>query len=146
MTLPWQPLRWRKRRREFRRIAAFFKQSFELKIKGDLIPEAAAEEIIGELQTLFARHNAGDALGAKAVFKPTKEFHTARDRINFELGMLNLELQRSPKSPSGFSFQVSRFSFFLRGAGRGEREDEAREVRDGGGVTLVVLCFTALLN
>ena len=27
--------------------AAFFKQSFELKIKGDLIPEAAAEEIIG---------------------------------------------------------------------------------------------------
>ena len=37
--------------------AAFFKQSFELKIKGDLIPEAAAEEIIGELQALFARHN-----------------------------------------------------------------------------------------
>ncbi|MFZ4779775.1 MAG: hypothetical protein ACOYM3_30830 [Terrimicrobiaceae bacterium] len=36
--------------------AAFFKQSFELKIKGDLIPEAAAEEIIGELQALFARH------------------------------------------------------------------------------------------
>ncbi len=27
--------------------AAFFKQSFELKIKGDLIPEAATEEIIG---------------------------------------------------------------------------------------------------
>jgi hypothetical protein len=38
--------------------AQFFKQSFELKIKGDLIPEAAAEEIIGELQALFARHNA----------------------------------------------------------------------------------------
>jgi hypothetical protein len=35
--------------------AAFFiKQSFELKIKGDLIPEAAAEEIIGELQALVA--------------------------------------------------------------------------------------------
>ena len=34
-----------------------FKQSFELKIKGDLIPEAAAEEIIGELQSLFVRHN-----------------------------------------------------------------------------------------
>jgi len=41
--------------------ASFFKQSFELKIKGDLIPEAAAEEIIGELQALFARHNAGAA-------------------------------------------------------------------------------------
>ena len=110
-------------------MAWWLKQSFELKIKGDLIPEDAAEEIIGELQALFARHNAGAALSAKAVFKPTKEFHAARDRINFELGMLNLELQRSPKSPSGFSFQVSRFSFFLRGAGRGEREDESREGR-----------------
>ena len=50
--------------------AAFFKQSFELKIKGDLIPEAAAEEIIGELQALFARHNAGATLSAKAVFNP----------------------------------------------------------------------------
>jgi hypothetical protein len=58
--------------------SAFFKQSFELKIKGNLIPEASAEDIIGELQALFARHNAGAALSAKAVFKPTKEFHTAR--------------------------------------------------------------------
>jgi hypothetical protein len=46
--------------------AAFFKHSFELKIKGDLIPEAAAEEIIGEFQALFARHNTGAALSAKA--------------------------------------------------------------------------------
>jgi len=83
--------------------AAFFKQSFELKIKGDLIPEAAAEEIIGELQSLFARH-----------------------RINFEWGMLN-----------SFSFQLSSFRFFFRGAGRGAREDEAREGRDGGGVSRV---------
>ena len=62
-----------------------------MKIKGDLIPEAAAEEIIGELQALFARHNAGAALSVKAVFKPAKEFHTARHRNNFELGMLNFE-------------------------------------------------------
>jgi hypothetical protein len=61
--------------------ASFFKQSFELKIKGDLIPEAAAEEIIGELQALFARHNAGAALSAKAIFKPTKEFHTVRHTL-----------------------------------------------------------------
>jgi hypothetical protein len=61
--------------------AAFFKQSFELKIKGDLIPEAAVEEIIGELQEIFARHGAGAALSAKAVFKPTKEFHTARHTL-----------------------------------------------------------------
>ncbi len=35
--------------------AASFKQAFDLKIKGDLIPEAATEEIIGELQGLFVR-------------------------------------------------------------------------------------------
>ena len=57
---------------------AFFKRGFDLKIKGNLIPESAAEEIIGELQALFARHYAGAALSAKAVFKPTKEFHTVR--------------------------------------------------------------------
>jgi len=61
--------------------AAFFKQPFELKIQSNLIPEAAAEEIIGELQALFTRHNAGAALSAKAVFKPTKEFHTARHTL-----------------------------------------------------------------
>ncbi len=60
---------------------SFFKKSFELKIKADRIPEATAEEIIGELQALFARHNAGAALSAKAVFKPTKEFHTARHAL-----------------------------------------------------------------
>jgi hypothetical protein len=84
--------------------ASFFKQSFELKIKGSLIPEAAAEEIIGELQAPLARHNAGAVLSAKAVFKPTKECHTARHRINFELRMLIL---------NSFSFQVSSFRFFF---------------------------------
>ena len=59
----------------------FFKQSFELKIKGDLIPEAAVEPLIGELQALFARHGAGAALTANAVFKPTKDFHTARHTL-----------------------------------------------------------------
>jgi hypothetical protein len=61
--------------------AKFFKQSFELKIKGDLIPEASVEPLIGELQELFTRHNAGAALSAKAVFKPSKEFHTARHTL-----------------------------------------------------------------
>ena len=61
--------------------AQFFKQSFELKIKGDLIPESAVESIIGELQDLFARHGSGAALSAKAVFKPTKDFHTARHTL-----------------------------------------------------------------
>ncbi|MCX6969928.1 MAG: hypothetical protein NTV93_07200 [Verrucomicrobia bacterium] len=48
---------------------------------GPLIPEAVADEIIGELQALFARHNVGAALSAKAVFKPTKEFHSARHTL-----------------------------------------------------------------
>ena len=61
--------------------AQFFKQSFELKIKGDLIPESAVESIIGELQEIFARHGAGAALSAKAVFKPTRDFHTARHTL-----------------------------------------------------------------
>lgn len=63
------------------RGSAFFKQSFELKIKGDLIPEAAVETLIGELQELFARHGAGAALSAKAVFKPNKDFHTVRHTL-----------------------------------------------------------------
>lgn len=70
--------------------ARFFKQSFELKIKGDAIPEAAAEPLLAELQELFARHRASAALSAKATIKPTKEFHTARHTLfsieqNFEL-------------------------------------------------------------
>lgn len=60
------------------RTAQFFRQSFELKIDGDKIPADAAEEIIGELQALFAGHNALEALTAKAVIKPTPDFHTAR--------------------------------------------------------------------
>ena len=70
-------------------------------IQGDLIPESAAE-IIGELQALFAGHNAGAALSAKAVFKPTKESHSARHRNNFELGMLNFEFLQL----SAFQFQL----------------------------------------
>jgi len=70
--------------------ARFFRQSFEIKIKGDLIPEAAVEPLLTELQELFARHGASSALVAKATVKPTKEFHTARHtlwspQINAEL-------------------------------------------------------------
>ncbi len=44
-------------------------------------PEAAAEELIGELQELFARHHSGATLSARAVFKPNKDFHTARHAL-----------------------------------------------------------------
>ena len=45
---------------------------------------------------------ANAALSAKAVVKPTKEFHTARHRNNFELGMLNFECNQL----SAFLFQL----------------------------------------
>jgi len=61
--------------------ARFFKQSFEIKIKGDAIPEAAVEPLLAELQELFARHGASGALVAKATLKPTKDFHTARHSL-----------------------------------------------------------------
>ena len=48
--------------------------------KGDLIPDAEVEGLIAELQEVFARHNAGPALSAKAVFKPTPE--GARDWVS----------------------------------------------------------------
>ena len=59
----------------------FFKQSFELKIKGDMIPDGAVESLLAELQELFARHGASAALSAKATIKPTKEFHAARHTL-----------------------------------------------------------------
>ena len=61
--------------------ARYFKQSFELKIKGDVIPEAAVEPLLAELQELFVRHGASAALSAKATIKPTKEFHAARHTL-----------------------------------------------------------------
>jgi len=61
--------------------ARFLQQSFEIKIKGDAIPDAAVEPLLAELQELFARHGATSALVAKAVFKPNKEFHAARHTL-----------------------------------------------------------------
>lgn len=60
------------------RLDRFFKQSFELKIDGDLIPDEKVEAVIGELQELFARHGVSGALSAKAVFVPKEDFHTNR--------------------------------------------------------------------
>ena len=60
------------------RTAQFFRQSFELKIDGDKIPADSAESLIMAVQALFAEYNATDALTAKAVIKPTPDFHAAR--------------------------------------------------------------------
>lgn len=63
------------------RAAQYFRQSFTLKIDGTKIPEAAVEPLLGELQELFARHGAGDALTATQGIAPTKDFHTARHTL-----------------------------------------------------------------
>ncbi|MEO6787286.1 MAG: hypothetical protein ABI318_14230 [Chthoniobacteraceae bacterium] len=49
--------------------AGYFKQPFELKIEGDVIPEVAVEPLLAELQKLFARHGASAALSAKSTIK-----------------------------------------------------------------------------
>jgi hypothetical protein len=72
--------------------AQYFRQSFELKVNGDAIPEEAADALISEVQELFAKHNASEALTAKAIIKPSKEFHTARHTA-FDKDT-NLELDR----------------------------------------------------
>ncbi|HEV2327630.1 MAG TPA: hypothetical protein VGY56_02450 [Verrucomicrobiae bacterium] len=56
----------------------FFRQSFELKIKGDKLPEDKTQELMDELQALFNKYNATDAIEVTEGVKPTKDFHEAR--------------------------------------------------------------------
>ena len=56
----------------------FFRQSFELKIKGDKLPAENTQELMDELQALFARFNATDAIEVREGVKPVTEFHAAR--------------------------------------------------------------------
>lgn len=56
----------------------FFRQSFELKIKGDSLPADRTQDLMNELQELFARYNCSDALEVKEGVKPTDDFHSAR--------------------------------------------------------------------
>jgi len=60
------------------RTGRFFRQAFELKVSGDKLPEAKTQELLDELQELFARHGCLEALEVKSGIKPTKEFHAAR--------------------------------------------------------------------
>lgn len=60
------------------RTGQFFRQAFELKVDGDKIPADIAEDLIEEIQNLFTKYNAAEALTAKAVIKPTSDFHVAR--------------------------------------------------------------------
>jgi len=71
----------------------YFRQNFKIEIDGDKLPEAHTQELLNELQTLFAKHQALDALNVSESIKPVSEFHAARHVIltperNFELNQL----------------------------------------------------------
>ncbi|MDE2102887.1 MAG: hypothetical protein KGL39_36925 [Patescibacteria group bacterium] len=56
----------------------FFRQSFELKIKGDKLPADKTQELLDEMQNLFAKFGATDALEVKEGIKPVETFHAQR--------------------------------------------------------------------
>ena len=58
-----------------------FRQSFELKIKGDKLPADQTQELLDRLQNLFAEFGATDALEVKEGVKPVETFHAARHRL-----------------------------------------------------------------
>ena len=60
------------------RTEEFFRQSFELKIKGDKLPADKTQELMDRLQSLFAEFGAADALEVKEGVKPVEQFHAAR--------------------------------------------------------------------
>jgi len=71
--------------------SVLFRQSFELTIDGDKIPEAAAGTLVCALQELFARHGASDALTARECIKPVPDFHVKRHLL-FDAAR-NLQIQ-----------------------------------------------------
>ena len=58
--------------------ARFFRQAFTLEIDGDKLPAEGAQNLLNELEQLFARHQAADALKVKVGIKPAPDFHTVR--------------------------------------------------------------------
>jgi len=58
--------------------AKFFRQAFTLEIDGDKLPVENVQHLLNELQGLFARYHAADALQVKEGIKPVPDFHTVR--------------------------------------------------------------------
>ena len=56
----------------------FFRQAFTLEIDGDKLPAEQIQSLLEELQELFAKFQAGDALKVKEGIKPMTEFHALR--------------------------------------------------------------------
>ena len=56
----------------------YFRQSFSLKINGDKLPEENTQQLMDELQALFAKYGATEAIEVKEGVKPVAGFHAAR--------------------------------------------------------------------
>ena len=56
----------------------FFRQVFTLEIDGDKLPADQTQPLLDELQTLFAKYHASDALNVKEGIQPVPDFHTLR--------------------------------------------------------------------
>jgi hypothetical protein len=56
----------------------FFRQCFELKIKGDKLPADKAGELVEKIQQLFAEYDCSDALEAKENILPVENFKARR--------------------------------------------------------------------
>jgi hypothetical protein len=56
----------------------FFRQAFTLEIDGDKLPAEQTQALLEELQQLFAKYQASDALKVKEGIKPVTEFHSLR--------------------------------------------------------------------
>ncbi len=58
--------------------STFFRQAFALEIDGDKLPAENTQELLDELQQLFTRYDAAEALKGKECIKPVPDFHTTR--------------------------------------------------------------------
>ena len=58
--------------------AKYFRQAFTLEIDGDKLPSENAQELLDQLQQLFACCHAAEALKVKEGIKPVPDFHTVR--------------------------------------------------------------------
>ena len=60
------------------RTSQFFRQAFTLEIDGDKLPAESAQEFLEQLQQLFVRFDAAEALKVKEGVRPVPDFHTVR--------------------------------------------------------------------
>lgn len=60
------------------KVGRYFKQGFALKVDGDKVPEQHAQALIDELQQVFVKYGAVEALSVSQSIKPLPTFHAAR--------------------------------------------------------------------